>query len=78
VGGFRRSGTFGIVGVFVVAGVVAAIATTMGSEQARPKLALGLGRSLGAMPASKRWSGVKVEGGPDGLIVYRRSNREGD
>lgn len=42
MGGFRRSGTFGIVGVFVVAGVVAAIATTMGSGQARPKLALGL------------------------------------
>ena len=37
-----------------------------------------VGRSLGAMPASKRWSGVKVEGGPDGLIVYRRSSREGD
>jgi hypothetical protein len=37
-----------------------------------------VGRSLGAMPASKRWSGVKVEGGPEGLIVYRRSSREGD
>lgn len=37
-----------------------------------------VGRSLGAMPASKRWSGVTVEGGPDGLIVYRRSAREGD
>jgi hypothetical protein len=42
MGGFRRSGTFGIVGVFVVAGVVAAIALTMGASQARPKLALGL------------------------------------
>jgi hypothetical protein len=38
----------------------------------------GVGRSLGAMPASKRWSGVKVEGGPEGLVVYRRSSREGD
>jgi hypothetical protein len=37
-----------------------------------------VGRSLGAMPAAKRWSGVKVEGGPEGLIVYRRSSREGD
>lgn len=37
-----------------------------------------LGRALGSMPASKRWSGVKVEGGPDGLVVYRRSSREGD
>lgn len=37
-----------------------------------------VGRSLGSMPASKRWSGVKVEGGPEGLIVYRRSSREGD
>jgi hypothetical protein len=37
-----------------------------------------LGRSLGSMPASKRWSGVQVEGGPEGLVVYRRSSREGD
>jgi hypothetical protein len=37
-----------------------------------------VGRSLGAMPASKRWTGVRVEGGPDGLIVYRRASREGD
>lgn len=37
-----------------------------------------VGRSLGSMPASKRWSGTHVEGGPDGLVVYRRSSREGD
>lgn len=37
-----------------------------------------VGRSLGAMTASPRWKGVKVEGGPEGLIVYRRSSREGD
>ncbi|HET6449274.1 MAG TPA: hypothetical protein VFG31_09210, partial [Conexibacter sp.] len=42
MGGFRRSGTFGIVGVFVVAALAAVIATTMGSGQARPKLAMGL------------------------------------
>ncbi len=37
-----------------------------------------LGRSLGAMTASPRWKGVRVEGGPEGLIVYRRSSKEGD
>jgi hypothetical protein len=37
-----------------------------------------LGRSLGSMPASERWNGVKVEGGLEGLVVYRRSSREGD
>lgn len=42
MGAFRRSGTFGIVGVLVVAGAVVAIALTLGSGQARPKLALGL------------------------------------
>lgn len=41
-GGFRRSGVFGIVGVFVVAALVAAIALTMGQGEANPKLALGL------------------------------------
>ena len=29
-GGFKRSGVFGLVGVFVVAGLAIAIATTMG------------------------------------------------
>jgi hypothetical protein len=38
----------------------------------------GLGHALGSLPASKRWKGVKVEGGPDGLIVYRGSSGEGD
>lgn len=42
MGGFRRSGTFGIGGVIVVAAIVAVIATTMGPGQARPKLAMGL------------------------------------
>src|ERR1044072_4029323 len=42
MGGFKRSGTFGIVGVIVVMAVVAAIGLTMGSGQARPTLALGL------------------------------------
>lgn len=41
-GGFKRSGVFGIVGVFVAAAVVAAIALTMGQGEANPKLALGL------------------------------------
>lgn len=39
---FRRSGVFGIVGVFVVAGAAAAIALTMGQGQANPKPALAL------------------------------------
>ncbi len=42
MGAFRRSGTFGIVGVIVVAAVAVVIATTMGSGQGRPKLAFGL------------------------------------
>ena len=41
-GGFKRSGTFGIVGVFVVAALVAVIALTMGQGDPNPKLALGL------------------------------------
>lgn len=41
-GGFKRSGTFGIVGVFVVAALVAVIALTMGQGDPNPKLAFGL------------------------------------
>ncbi|HEX3239452.1 MAG TPA: hypothetical protein VHR18_04880 [Solirubrobacterales bacterium] len=41
-GGFKRSGAFGIVGVFVVAALVAVIALTMGQGDPNPKLALGL------------------------------------
>jgi hypothetical protein len=41
-GGFKRSGAFGLVGVFVVAALVIAIATTTGQGEANPKLTLGL------------------------------------
>jgi hypothetical protein len=41
-GGFKRSGAFGIGGVFVVAALVAVIALTMGQGDPNPKLALGL------------------------------------
>ncbi|HEX6667710.1 MAG TPA: hypothetical protein VF081_14075 [Solirubrobacterales bacterium] len=41
-GGFKRSSRFGIVGVFVVAAVVAVIGLTMGEGDSNPKLALGL------------------------------------
>lgn len=41
-GGFKRSGTFGVVGVIVVAVVVAAIALTLGQGDSDPKLAYGL------------------------------------
>lgn len=41
-GGFKRSGAFGLVGVFVVAVSAIAIALTMGQGEANPKLALGL------------------------------------
>jgi hypothetical protein len=41
-GGFKRSGVFGIVGVFVVAALVIVIATTTGQGEANPKLTLGL------------------------------------
>jgi hypothetical protein len=41
-GGFKRSGIFGLVGVFVVAGLAVVIATTMGQGQANPKPALAL------------------------------------
>ncbi len=37
-----------------------------------------VGRVLGSLPASKRWSGVHVEGGPEGLVAYRKSSGEGD
>ncbi len=41
-GGFKRSGRFGLGGVFVVAALAIVIATTMGQGEANPKLALGL------------------------------------
>lgn len=41
-GGFKRSGLFGLVGVFVVAALAIVIAMTMGQGEANPKLALGL------------------------------------
>jgi hypothetical protein len=41
-GGFKRSGVFGIVGVFVVAALAIVMATTTGQGEANPKLTLGL------------------------------------
>jgi hypothetical protein len=41
-GGFKRSGLFGLIGVFVVAGVTATIALTLGQGDPNPKLAMGL------------------------------------
>jgi hypothetical protein len=41
-GGFKRSSRFGLIGVFVVAALCAAVGLTMGSGEANPKLALGL------------------------------------
>ena len=41
-GGFKRSGTFAVLGVIVVAVLVAVIGLTMGQGEANPKLALGL------------------------------------
>jgi hypothetical protein len=41
-GGFKRSSLFGLIGVFVVAALAAAIGLTMGEGEANPKLALGL------------------------------------
>ncbi|HEX7246132.1 MAG TPA: hypothetical protein VF245_11250 [Solirubrobacterales bacterium] len=41
-GGFRRSGLFGLIGVFVVAAIVVAIATTTGEGQSNPKTTYAL------------------------------------
>jgi hypothetical protein len=41
-GGFKRSGRFGLIGVFVVAALVAVIATTTGQGEANPKTTLAL------------------------------------
>jgi hypothetical protein len=41
-GGFKRSSSFGLIGVFVVAALAIVIATTMGQGDPNPKLALGL------------------------------------
>jgi hypothetical protein len=41
-GGFKRSGRFGIIGVFVVAAIVIVIATQTGQGEANPKLTMGL------------------------------------
>jgi hypothetical protein len=42
MGSFRRSGLFGLIGVFVVAAVIVVIATTTGQGEANPKLTMGL------------------------------------
>ncbi len=49
-----------------------------GRLRADPGSPAGIGHSLSSLPKSKRWKGVKVEGSPDGLIVYRSSSSEGD
>lgn len=41
-GGFKRSGLFGLIGVFVVAAIVIAIATTTGEGQSNPKTTYAL------------------------------------
>lgn len=41
-GGFKRSSRFGLIGVFVVAALAAAIGLTMGEGEANPKLAMAL------------------------------------
>lgn len=41
-GGFKRSGRFGIVGVFVVAAIILVIALTTGQNEANPKTTLAL------------------------------------
>jgi hypothetical protein len=41
-GGFKRSGRFGLIGVFVVAAIVLVIATTTGQGEANPKTTLAL------------------------------------
>lgn len=41
-GGFKRSSRFGLVGVFVVAALVAVIGLTMGEGEANPKFAIAL------------------------------------
>jgi hypothetical protein len=41
-GGFKRSGRFGLIGVFVVAAIVIVIATTTGQGEANPKTTLAL------------------------------------
>lgn len=41
-GGFKRSGLFGLIGVFVVAGIVIVIATTTGEGQGNPKMTYAL------------------------------------
>jgi len=41
-GGFRRSGLFGLIGVFVIAGAVAAIALSTGEGQSNPKTTYAL------------------------------------
>jgi hypothetical protein len=42
MGGFRRSGRFGLIGVFVVAAIVIVIATTTGEGQGNPKATYAL------------------------------------
>lgn len=33
---------------------------------------------LAQLPASTRWQGVRVEGGPDGIVVQRKGNAQGE
>jgi hypothetical protein len=40
MGGFKRSGLFGLIGVFAVAAIIGVIATTTGQGEADPKLTM--------------------------------------
>jgi hypothetical protein len=75
--GFKRSKWFGLIGVFVVAGMATVIATTVGQGDPNPKLALGLifGEVIVAAPGPK-WSPRSRdgrvrpdEGAPDAVLA---------
>ena len=37
-----------------------------------------IAEALKAVPSSTRWKGVKVEGGPEGIVVTRRGGEPAD
>ena len=88
-GGFRRSSAFGIVGVIVVMVAVALIALQFGSGTAHPTGALIaiVGIVFGFIAIlmvlqrresrSKRWKGMDLEAGGDGITVERRRDSSG-
>lgn len=76
-GGFKRSGRFGLIGVFVVAALAIVIATTMGQGDPDPKLALGLIFGVIAILFALQRSDLERAAGSGGAATSRAAAEGG-